>query len=107
MKRRSFLTTLAAGLAPISLPAFQASIRPGKLKITGLELWRLDGHRENTAGLDKQFQVNPLHIYEELRPKPYADSPNPQKSQIATNAIYLKIQTDGGVEGLYGPIEKE
>src|SRR4051794_28565209 len=40
--------------------------RPGKIKITGLELVRLDGHWQAPSN-DHQYQVNPSHVYEELR----------------------------------------
>ena len=78
-----------------------------RTKITAVEFWKVDGHRETMAGVDSQFQVNPLHIYDELRPKPYSDSKQPQEKTVATSALYLRIGTDAGVEGLYGPIDKE
>lgn len=92
-------------LAPAMSFAFQA--RPGKLKITGVEIWKLDGKRETLAGVDGQFQVNPLHIYDDLRPKPYTDAVNPQTKEARTSALYLKITTDAGLAGFYGPIDKE
>ncbi len=95
MERRQFLTVLAAaGAAP-------------KLKISAVEMWRLEGRRQATAGVDRQHQVNPLHVYEELRPAPYRDSPTPVRRETAASALYLKIKTDQGIEGLYGPIDRE
>src|SRR5260370_6284843 len=91
----------------MSIPAFQNAMQPGKLKITAVEVWRVDGTRETMAGLDNQFQVKPLHVYDELRHKPYADSKDPQKRQTKTSALYLKIKTGDGPEGFYGPIDKE
>ena len=64
------------------------------------------GHRETVRGIDQQYQVNPLYIYDDLRPAPYHDG-SPQPANVAVSAFYLKIQTDGGVEGFYGPIDKE
>src|SRR5947209_373950 len=93
-------------LMPAASFAFQAG-KPGKLKITAVEFTNYQGKREALTGVDGQFQVNPLHIYDELRPKPYADSPNPQPREARVSALYLKISTDGGVFGLYGPIDKE
>lgn len=81
--------------------------RAGSLKITAVELFRVDGHRQAVRGVDEQYQVNPLHVYAELRPRPYHDSPSPAKSMAATSALYLRIGTDAGVEGLYGPIDRE
>lgn len=69
-------------------------------------MWRLDGHYEAEKGVNRQHQVNPLHIYDELRPKPYRDTPA-GKGIVATSALYLKILTDGGPDGIYGPIDRE
>src|ERR1022692_3751648 len=105
MLRRSFLEALA--LAPISIPSFaQLPAKNGKLKITAVEVWRVDGHREASSGVNAQHQVNPLHVYEEYRPKPYKDSGSGSTSMRSVNALYLKIKTDAGVEGFYGPIDK-
>jgi L-alanine-DL-glutamate epimerase-like enolase superfamily enzyme len=57
--------------------------------------------------VNRQHQVQPLHIYDEHRPKEYSDSPNPPKGRSKTSATYLRLGTDGGVEGLYGPIDRE
>ncbi len=76
------------------------------LKITAVEIWELRGHRDAVRGIDQQYQVNPLDIYEELRQKPYRDA-NPVTASTAITALYLKIVTDGGLEALYGPIDKE
>lgn len=79
----------------------------GALKIRALEFWRLEGIREVMRGLHRQHQVQPLHVYEEHRPKPYRDDPQPGKQKSSVSALYLKILTDGGLEGLYGPIDAE
>jgi L-rhamnonate dehydratase len=96
--RRQFLATL---------PAFAALAQTKPLKITAVEIWELRGHAESLRGIDQQYQINPLSIYEDLRPKPYADSPNPTLQNSAVTALYLKIKTDGDAEGFYGPIDKE
>ncbi len=96
--RRGFLATL---------PLAQALAITKPLKISAVELWELHGHREAARGVDQQYQVNPLYIYDELRPAPYRDAANPTSGPAPTSAIYLKIITDGGPEGLYGPIERE
>lgn len=98
LSRRHFLVSLPAAAA-------LADVKP--LKISAVEVWELHGRRESTQGVDQQYQVNPLYIYDELRPKPYRDSPNPATRQTAVTAMYLKIVTDGGPAGLYGPIDKE
>jgi L-rhamnonate dehydratase len=75
-------------------------------KITAVELVELEGHYEAEAGVNRQAQVNPLDVYDELRPPVYEDKPAGNKN-VKTSAIYLRIKTDSGLEGLYGPIEKE
>jgi L-rhamnonate dehydratase len=96
--RRQFLATL---------PALAAFAQTKPLKIAAVEIWELRGHRETLRGVDEQYQANPLYIYDELRPKPYADSANPTSQNSPVTALYLKIKTDGDAEGLYGPIDKE
>ena len=109
LTRRSFLPLLACAgsTTPPALRAWQNAARPGKLKITAVEMLRLEGERESTAGIDRQHQVQPLHIYEEHRPKEYADSATPKKTTSRTSALYLRLKTDAGLEGVYGPIDKE
>lgn len=91
-------------LAALPGMALLAETKP--LPITGIEIWNLRGHHDTTRGVDQQYQVNPLHIYDELRPAPYRDNPNATTTSAAISALYLKIKTDT-VEGLYGPIDKE
>jgi L-alanine-DL-glutamate epimerase-like enolase superfamily enzyme len=98
LTRRRFLPTLA------SAPLF-ASAKP--LKITAVEISRLQGQRDDQRGVNRQFQTNPIHIYEELRPRPYRDEPSPTAARAGVTALYLTIKTDQGVEGLYGPIDRE
>ncbi len=106
MLRRSFLATSAA--APLSAARVaQSANRPSGLKIAAIEIWRFEGRRETLAGVNKQYQVNPLHVYDEYRPKPYRDAAEPVKSVANASALYLKIKTNDGLEGLYGPVDKE
>src|SRR5205823_2134000 len=91
-------------LAVVPAVAAAAAVRT---KITAVEFWKVDGHHETIPGVNSQFQVNPLHIYDELRPKPYSDSKQPQAKTVPTSALYLRLGTDTGAEGLYGPIDKE
>ena len=96
--RRQFLATL---------PAVAAFAQTKPLPITAVEIWELRGHRPTLRGVDEQYQANPLYIYDELRPKPYADAANPTSQNSPVTALYLKIRTDGEAEGLYGPVDKE
>ncbi|MDR3741229.1 MAG: enolase C-terminal domain-like protein [Terracidiphilus sp.] len=119
MNRRHFLTGLSvAGAAvaagsPPSASAFAAAAVDlpttrggGPLKIDAVDLLELTGHYTREAGIDRQAQVNPLDIYDDLRPAPYKDNPH-GTTQARTEAIYVRIRTSAGLEGLYGPIERE
>lgn len=91
--RRTFLSLLAAV--------------PRPLKITGVEIWKFTGERESVPGVDQQYQVQQLHIYPELRPKIYKDTPGAPPRKSRTAALYLKIRTDQDLDGLYGPVDSE
>ncbi|HEY2019318.1 MAG TPA: enolase C-terminal domain-like protein, partial [Bryobacteraceae bacterium] len=97
MNRRHFLA---------ALPALPLLAQSKPLPIAAIEIWQVRGHEETLRGIDQQYQANPLHIYDELRPKPYHDSPTPTPTNAPASALYLKIRTDAA-EGLYGPIDKE
>ena len=105
MRRRTFLGGAAA--LPSSLGAMQDG-RPAnsKLRISAVEIWKVEGRREALRGVNGQYQANPLHIYDGLRPAPYHDRA-PEKAVVPTSALYLKIRTDAGLEGFYGPIDRE
>src|SRR5579863_9546023 len=102
MRRRSFLGSLALASQPIRTFA-QLPAKNGSLRISGVEVSLVEGHREVTAGVNGQHQVNPLDVYEEYRPKPYKDSPGGATALRAINSLYLKIKTNAGLDGFYGP----
>ena len=105
--RRSFLTGAAAAcLTMTSGRSFaEAGTTPDQvLKIEAVELVELHGRYTDTAGVNGQQQVNPEDVYDSLRPAPYRDQPSGTK-EVHTSAVYLRIHTSGGIEGLYGPIE--
>lgn len=108
MRRRHFISGLGAALATPALPAFQPpATSSGRLKIAAVEVTKVDGTRQATTGVDQQHQVNPLHVYDELRPRPYRNAVTPGTRMAPTSALYLKIKTDQGLEGLYGPVDRE
>lgn len=76
------------------------------MPIEAVEIWLLRGHLDAPRGVNEQFQANPLFVYDELRPKPYADNPTPKVMTRPVSAYYLKIRASGA-EGFYGPIDKE
>ncbi len=107
MRRRDFCAALSAGALPASLPAFTQPRRNGRLTISDLEVWRLEGQRETIVGPNRQYQANPIHIYEEHRPAPYVDPPQGEPKTVPVTALYLKVLTRQGLEGIYGPIDRE
>ena len=97
ISRRSFLATLPAA-------AVFAQTKP--LKITAVEIWQLHGHRDTVRGIDQQFQANPLFIYDELRPKPYAEPPG-HHAELRRERLVPEDQNRRRPGRLYGPIDKE
>ena len=117
LNRRAFLgamgaasTGFASGVVPrMSDAQAAAGTRPtgiAPLKIEAVELLGLHGHYTSRAGVNKQAQVNPEDIYDSLRPPVYQDKPGGEVT-VKYEAIYVRIRVTGGLEGLYGPVEKE
>lgn len=100
MQRRSLLGSVA--LAPF----VWAQDRPTKLTINKVEFLRLEGQRTAERGINGQHQVNPIHIYDGLRPKEYKDGTG-TSTKAKVTALYLRITTAEGLFGLYGPIDTE
>lgn len=98
VSRRRFLAALPACAA-------MAQVKP--LRIAAVEIWQVRGPIDSVRGVDQQYQANPLFIYDDLRPKPYRDAPSGTPAKGRASALYLKIKTDAGAEGFYGPIDKE
>ena len=80
--------------------------RPAILKIDKVEFIRLEGQRSAEKGVNGQYQVNPLHVYDALRPKEYRDG-TLTTAPAKVTALYLRITTAEGVSGLYGPVDTE
>ena len=102
ISRRNFILSV-----PVSLATRAAIAETKPVKIDAVEVWEYRGHRPAVRGVDAQYQINALFIYDELRPAPYRDNPNPGAPQsVPVSAYYVRIKADG-LEGFYGPIEKE
>jgi len=112
MKRREFLQYARAATAFAFLPAFTrdafaAAATLDDLLISEVEILKLSGTHELVKGLNRQYQVNPLHLYEERRPKPFVDPANGKAERLPLTHYYVRIRTKGGVEGLYGAVDPE
>ncbi len=103
MRRREFLGSCITAAFASGLSAERPH---GKLTVAAVELLLLNGHRETETGANAQYQVNPLYVYDDLRPPVYQDKPSQQKSAPLAQ-FYLRIRTQQGLDGLYGPIDRE
>jgi L-alanine-DL-glutamate epimerase-like enolase superfamily enzyme len=117
VNRRRFLARIgtASAASAFAFPAVLAGEagpvpdrQPGtsSLKIDSVDLLELHGYYTAEAGINHQAQVNPLDVYDQFRPAPYHDNPGGTR-EIQYEAIYVRIRTSAGLEGLYGPIERE
>lgn len=99
MQRRHALCLLTAPFAALAQDA--------KVKIEAVEIWQYSGTRPAIPGANAQYQAQPLHIYESLQPPPYREAAASSARPVPTSALYLRLKCTGGLEGLYGPIDKE
>ncbi len=53
------------------MTSFAAAATLDDLVISDVEILKLSGTHELVPGLNRQYQVNPLHLYAERRPKPF------------------------------------
>jgi L-alanine-DL-glutamate epimerase-like enolase superfamily enzyme len=113
MRRRDFLQHLGAGSAFAFLPAFTreafaANLTDDALLISDLEILKLSGSHQLVPGLNRQYKVNPAHVYAERRPKPFKDpAPDVKPERRPLTQYYIRIRTRGGAEGLYGLVDGE
>jgi L-rhamnonate dehydratase len=104
MRRRDFLRAAGAASALVTLPALGAD---DGLTISELDVLKLTGTHEIVPGLNRQYQVQPLHVYGERRPKPFKDPAELKPEKRALSHFYVRIRTKGGAEGIYGLVDKE
>ena len=112
LDRRRFVQSLAAaaGFHLASLPYGELRAQTpdrSRPRISEVEFVRLRGKREYLAGRNQQTEATPLDVYSEFRPAPYHESAQPRNVTSAIERYYLRIKTDVGLEGLYGPIDPE
>jgi L-rhamnonate dehydratase len=100
----------ASAFAFLPLPARQllAGVPFSKDTIIAeVEIIQVTGPFTSRPGIDHQFQVQPIHIYDDLRPAPYKDNPASGEATSDITQAYIRIRTKGGIEGLYGMLEPE
>lgn len=112
LDRRQFVQSLAAASGAQLTPAAYGEMRAdtperSHPRITEVEFVRLRGKREVLIGHNQQPQVKPIDVYPELRPPTYHESKHPQHSIETAERLYLRIKTDAGVEGIYGPLDPD
>ena len=110
--RRQVLRSLAASAFVSVVPRahglfFDWQRSNGPIKISDVEIFEVRGSYSVPAGLNGQQQVSPLDVYDDLRPPVYADHPTGKDRIAKPSAMYIRIKTDQGLEGLYGPSEED
>jgi L-alanine-DL-glutamate epimerase-like enolase superfamily enzyme len=80
------------------------------LKITGVEIIEVQGpiEVEDRGGGEGGGAWSSLRlVYQEYTNAEYAPAPTGKKRSVNYTARYLRIGTESGAEGLYGPIDRE
>jgi L-alanine-DL-glutamate epimerase-like enolase superfamily enzyme len=75
--------------------------------IAEVDVVRLTGPHQVVRGVDRQHQVQPAHLYPERRPPSYRDAADAEPTTASLTQYYVRIRTRGGLEGLYGAVDKE
>lgn len=70
-------------------------------RIDAVEVWAIGGQAPAPSQRTMQLQVRPLDAYR----KPGDARPSPPQSDTL-ESLYLRIGTDNGIDGLYGPIDR-
>lgn len=113
LSRRRFLRRCAlpvAGLAVwpvLSGRLIGAAEDEEGLRIAAIEVLKVAGPRTEPSGINRQHQVQPIHLYREHRPAEYRDAEQPANSTYRMTHHYVRIRTRNGLEGLYGYVDPE
>ena len=97
----------AAPLTSSLLPHLAYAQGRSQPKIRAVEVWRLEGDYEASVGVNRQYQVQPIHVYDAHRPAPYHEEGTERKETRKKTALYLKIHAGQGLTGIYGPVDRE
>jgi L-rhamnonate dehydratase len=73
--------------------------------ITAVEVISVSGPAPQPSAGPRQGQVRLLHVYDQYRPG-FTPAPGGSAPEVLER-LYLRIGTDQGVEGFYGPIDRE
>jgi L-alanine-DL-glutamate epimerase-like enolase superfamily enzyme len=104
LTRREVIAGLAASLVTCrDLVAREVGAAADRA-IASLEVIKVQGRRE-VSDAHQQHQVHPSHIWRV--PAEYREPPQPGTTMREVSALYVRIRTKGGAEGLYGPIDHE
>ncbi|MEM7130708.1 MAG: enolase C-terminal domain-like protein [Chloroflexota bacterium] len=74
------------------------------MKITDVIITEVHGIWPEAANLPRHVQVKPLSLYPEFAPTQYAEQ---SSDRTEMRALYVDIQTDEGISGLFGPIQRQ
>ena len=78
------------------------------MKITGIRFLEVKGTMEYEGPMGEERLVRPIDIYPEFRAQPsYGLPPSTSDGRYSMQAIYLLIDTDAQVSGMWGPIRDE
>jgi len=104
MRRRTFLQS---ALAVPTLSRLWAAAEPGQLRIQAVEILQVEGQLTIEEPQPSQHQVQPLHVYPEHRPQPIRGATSLVRRTRRLRSLYLRLRTNQGLDGLYGPIDAE
>jgi len=110
--RRKFLTGLGAGAGLAALPfpslaKWTDEDNTADTIIDAVEVIRITGPYTSISGVNRQYQVQQIHIYPEWRPGLYSDRTDSRETTSNISQYYLQIRTRGGLTGFYGAIDGE
>lgn len=115
INRRCFLGRLASAVpAAVVLPASLQSLLAASAEddpvgrlIESIAVLKVTGPGNAIPGLNRQWHVNPSHLYPERRPPVYRENPQPSAARGSITHNYVRIRTRNGLEGLYGLVDNE
>ncbi|QTL97466.1 mandelate racemase/muconate lactonizing protein [Iocasia frigidifontis] len=79
------------------------------LKITDLYCIRYEGSKEKKGEYYEERLVRPVDIYEEFRSADWSEQTNlpvEREDSLLIRGIFLYIETDIGIKGIFGPLDK-